>query len=384
MMLRNTVRILLSIVLVGSIVVLPTQDRKAANAGIKANYTITEYNMKINPNLGDQTVKIDADIAFKANADLTSVNLYYDPIFKIENVEGITGFKQNKDQLTIPINVKAGKSFVLKLHYYALLKGIEYPGRQWNYVGPEGIYLFQWWYPVTQTTITQGYSEVVTMKIEMTILADWTFASYDVVKKTPASDKKYMVHQFEIRDPAFYYHVVAGPYTTFEVKDSETKIKASYFGSKENTEIGKKIADEVFKELKYFESIFGTPAPQSYIIAQMPNQFKQAVGEKGMLFIPGMMFAEYYKKEKEVDKLTKITMVSGVEPQKNIIEEQVRKAAQAAQERHHQEQKDQEKPYGLTNHVQQKILDMARKRLLNGEDADQLKRWFINEGYKRE
>ena len=300
---RNTVRILLSVVLVGSIVVLPTQDHNAANAGIKANYTITEYNMKINPNLGDQTVKIDADIAFKANADLTSVNLYYDPIFKIENVEGITGFKQNKDQLTIPVNAKAGKSFVLKIHYYALLKGIEYPGRHWNYVGPEGIYLFQWWYPVTQTTITQGYSEVVTMKIEMTIPADWSFASYEVVKKTPAADKKYATHQFEIRDPAFYYHVVCGPYTTFEVKDNETKIKATYFGSKENTEIGKKIADEVFKELKYYESIFGTPAPQSYIIAQMPNQFKQATGEKGMLFIPGMMFAEYYKKEKEGDKL---------------------------------------------------------------------------------
>lgn len=303
MKLRNTVRILLSVVLVGSVMVLPTQDHNAANAGIKANYTITEYNMKINPNLGDQTVKIDADIAFKANADLTSVNLYYDPIFKIENVEGITGFKQHKDQLTIPVNAKAGKSFVLKIHYYALLKGIEYPGRQWNYVGPEGIYLFQWWYPVTQTTITQGYSEVVTMKIEMTIPADWSFASYDVVKKIPGADKKYMVHQFEIRDPAFYYHVVCGPYTTFEVKDNETKIKATYFGSKENTEIGKKIANEVFQELKYFESIFGTPAPQSYIIAQMPNQFKQATGEKGMLFIPGMMFAEIYKKEKEGDKL---------------------------------------------------------------------------------
>lgn len=300
---RYTVRILLSIVMVGSIVILPTQDQKAANAGIKANYTITEYNMKINPNLGDQTVKIDAEIAFKANADLTSVNLYYDPVFKIENVEGITDFKQNRDQLTIPVNAKAGKSFVLRLHYYALLRGIEYPGRQWNYVGPEGIYFFQWWYPVTQTTITQGYSEVVTMKIEMTIPAEWSFASYDVVKKTPAADKKYAIHQFEIRDPAFYYHIVAGPYTTFEVKDDETKIKASYFGSKENEEIGRKIADEVFNELKYFESVFGTPAPQSYIIAQMPDKFRQAAGEKGMLFVPGNMFAEIYKKEKQADKL---------------------------------------------------------------------------------
>lgn len=305
-MLRNTVRVLLSAVMILSLMVFPVQDKDYAKAGIKSNYTITEYNLRINPSLADQTVKIDADIALKANTDLTSVNLFYDPVFKIENIEGITGFKQTKDQLYIPVNVKAGKSFVLKLHYYALLKGIEYPGRQWNYVGPEGIYLYQWWYPVTQTTITQGFSEVVTMKIEMTILSDWSIASYDVIKKTPASDKKYTIHQLEIRDPAFYYHVVAGPYTTFEIQETGTKIKATYFGSKENVEIGKKIANEVFAELKYYESIFGTPAPQSYIIAQMPNQFKQATGEKGMLFIPGNMFAEIYKKEKEGgDKLKK-------------------------------------------------------------------------------
>ena len=299
MRLSKALKVFVTVIMVFSAIVVKAPAADNVNAGIKANYVITEYNINIVPNIEDSTVKFDTDIALKATVDITSVNLYYDPVFKLENVEGVVGFKQSKDQIYIPINLKAGKNTVLKLHYSAQLKGIEYPGRQWNYVGREGFYFFQWWYPITQTTITQGYSEVVTMKIQVQTPAEWLIASYDVVKKTPAADKKYMIHQLEIRDPAFFYHIVCGPYTTFDVKDEKTKIITSFFGQKEYETFGKKIADEIIKELSFYETKFGTPAPQSYIIAQMPERFKQSVGEKGMLFIPSNRFADAIKKEKE-------------------------------------------------------------------------------------
>lgn len=296
---RNLLRLTVCLVLAVSVFHLPVKSPDTYALGIKANYSITEYNIIIEPNVDDQTVKIECDVTIKPNVDLTSVNLYYDPIFKMDNIEGILEFKQNRDQLTIPVFAKAGKSFVLKLHYYALLKGIEYPGRQWNYIGREGFYLYQWWYPVTQTTITQGFSDVVTMKVQVFTPLNWLVASYDVVKKTLSQDKRQQLHILEIRDPAFYYHIVAAPFNTFEITDPKISMKASFFGTKEHETFGRKIGDEIFKELTFYEKNFGTPAPQSYIICEMPDKFKIATGEKGMLFIPSRQFTDAAKKDEE-------------------------------------------------------------------------------------
>lgn len=91
---------------------------------------------------------------------------------------------------------------------------------------------------------------------------------------------------------------------------------------------------------------------------------------------------------KEVKKLSKIKMVAGVDAKEEDLEEELRaaeavQAAQAAQHNHEQAKIDKIKSPGIKNHLQQKILDHTRKRLLNGEDIDHIRKWWINEGYKR-
>ncbi len=94
---------------------------------------------------------------------------------------------------------------------------------------------------------------------------------------------------------------------------------------------------------------------------------------------------------KEIMKLKTIQEQAGVKTDEEELRRQALitlnkgtiKAVQEAQKKYEQEEKDKQKPYGLTNHIQQKILDMSKKRMLSGESPEQIKKWFINEGYKR-
>jgi hypothetical protein len=69
--------------------------------------------------------------------------------------------------------------------------------------------------------------------------------------------------------------------------------------------------------------------------------------------------------------------------EQHVALEEAAKTAQAAQDSFVQEQKDGPAGIGLTNHVQQKILEEAKKRLLNGEKITDLKKWYMQAGYPR-
>ncbi len=94
---------------------------------------------------------------------------------------------------------------------------------------------------------------------------------------------------------------------------------------------------------------------------------------------------------KEIAKLANIHHEAGVETDEDelkrqaemLIRQRAASAVEKAQQDYERMKKDQQRPYGITNHIQQKILDMSRKRMLNGEAPNHLKRWFINEGYNR-
>lgn len=57
--------------------------------------------------------------------------------------------------------------------------------------------------------------------------------------------------------------------------------------------------------------------------------------------------------------------------------------AQKAQEEHQRKVGDGPEGFGLRNHLQQKILEDAKKRLLNGEKLAELQKWFLAAGYNR-
>lgn len=89
---------------------------------------------------------------------------------------------------------------------------------------------------------------------------------------------------------------------------------------------------------------------------------------------------------KQLAKMQHISIISGVEPNEEGAKAQLEKAAKIAnqaQEKHNQTQKDGPAGVGIKNHLQQKILDDARKRFLNGESIEELRKWYLTAGYKR-
>ncbi len=259
----------------------------AATAAIKPSYQITAYNLEITTNLKDQTVDIICELDIKPFADLKYIHLFADPVFKLRNVQDQPEFKQDKDLWTIPVLAKKDKPFKMKMNYVGRLTGNEYPGRAWNYVGSDGIYLFQWWYPVTFFTISAGYSEVVTMNIKATLQLEWSVASPDVTYVETTKDKTQNIIEMQARDPAFFYHFIAGKYQVAEVADPKKIVsKSTFYGAKEKITRGKEIATRVFDLLAYYEATFGTPAPKNYLVIQMPDKFRTILAERASLFIP--------------------------------------------------------------------------------------------------
>ena len=91
---------------------------------------------------------------------------------------------------------------------------------------------------------------------------------------------------------------------------------------------------------------------------------------------------------KKVQEMEYAFVASGTKTDKEFVQEQVRikeaqSAARKAQEKHNQEHKDGPSGIGIRNHLQQKILDEMRKRLLNGETLEELKKWYLQAGYNR-
>ncbi|MBN1275090.1 ATP-binding protein [Candidatus Woesearchaeota archaeon] len=103
------------------------------------------------------------------------------------------------------------------------------------------------------------------------------------------------------------------------------------------------------------------------------------------------VFAKSVREEelaRKLDDLEYVFIKSGTKPDRDVLREHVafdeaRKAAQAAQDAHQQSRKDGKGGIGIRNHLQQKILEDAKKRLLDGESAQDLKQWFLAAGYNR-
>lgn len=103
------------------------------------------------------------------------------------------------------------------------------------------------------------------------------------------------------------------------------------------------------------------------------------------------VFEKSVKEEELARKLSKLEYTfiqSGTEPNRSVLKEHIqmdeaRKAAQQAQDDYRKQVKDGPAGYGIRNHLQQKILDQTKKRMLNGEGLDELRKWFLQAGFKR-
>jgi len=273
-------------------------------AAIKPSYQITAYTIAMSQNLKDNTTDIVCEIEFKAFQDIKNVYLYMDPIFKVKSVKGLSDFIQEKDLLIIPVQGKKDKTFTISINYVARLNGTEYPGRAWNYVGQDGIYFFQWWYPVTLFTIAAGYSDVISMNITANLPIGWKAASSDIISEQISKDKAFNEIKIQSRDPSFFYHFIAGPYEMLKIEDPKKVIsKTTFFGAKDKLDRGKEISSAIFDLLAYYESVFGTPAPKNYMVIQMPDKFKTVIAERASLFIPTAAFAKVEEKDKKDKKI---------------------------------------------------------------------------------
>ena len=291
-------RVIAITIIVVSFVIPSPVNIQAKDMAVKPNYVITEYKIEVMPVVKNNVCDIICEMTIKPYSDLKVLYFYMDPVWKIDQVTGINEFYQEKDLVRIPIQVKKDKTFTLRMHYFARFKGSEYPGRVWNYVSSDGMYLFQWWYPVTLYTIAAGYSEVVTLKIDGILPLNWKVASPDVVNIELSKDKANNVISINARDPAFFYHFMAGPYESLKVEDpGKVVTNAIFYGQKKNFDRGKELATEIFSELGYFESVFGTPAPKSYLIIEMPDKFKTVLAERGAIFVPSYAIPKPEKKE---------------------------------------------------------------------------------------
>ncbi len=254
---------------------------------VKANYSITEYNIVVKPNITERTYTIECEVTVEASRDIEFLNFYMDPIWNLKNIEGVQSYEQDVDVITINSAMKKGSKEKFVFHYTTHLKGRDYPGRQWNYVNDDGVYLYQWWYPVTLHTIANGFSEIVTVKAELMLPGDWIVCSSDISSETLSGDKSIKTVKIETRDPAFFYHIVAGPYQKKITEDPSNVVsKVVFYGEKDYFEIGDIFTTEIFGALKYFEDKFGTPAPLEYSVIQMPDKFVALVADRAQMFIP--------------------------------------------------------------------------------------------------
>jgi Peptidase family M1 domain len=273
-------------------------DTTGVTNPIRASYVVTDYNFVIKPNLSDRTLTMECGVKVKALRDVEFINFYMDPVWNIKNIEGAREFEQDVDVITISKAMKRGSSEEFTFHYTTHLTGRNYPGRQWNYLNDDGMYLYQWWYPVTLHTIASGFSEIVTLKAEIKIPSDWIVCTSDVTKINEGGDKSFKVVELEARDPAFFYHLIAGPFKEKITEDPANVVsRVVFYGEEKYFEIGDVFSNEIFGALRYFEDKFGTPAPLEYSVIQMPDKFVTIMSDRAQMFIPGNIL------DSETDKL---------------------------------------------------------------------------------
>lgn len=294
--------LIISFVCVCMLSFIPRQHLEARTQAVKPAYSITSYDITMTFNIKDQSTEIWTEVEVKAASDIKSFLLFIDPVFTVKSITGLTNFTQDKDMIAIPIPIKKGASTKVKLYYVARLSDGKYPGRQWNYVSNQGINLFQWWYPVTLYTIAQGYSNIVSMKINATIDSTWKVSSTDISKEVVSKDKGTTDITIEARDPAYFYHFLAGPYVTGTIEDKKVVSKVTYFVEKANEPKAKEISAKIFDLMKFYEDTFGTPAPKNYTLTQMPSAFRNVLAEKALLLIPKNIMEKKPTEEKDLKK----------------------------------------------------------------------------------
>jgi hypothetical protein len=94
---------------------------------------------------------------------------------------------------------------------------------------------------------------------------------------------------------------------------------------------------------------------------------------------------------RRVSKLKYVFGTAGLSTTPEFLEDQAKlqesqeasRAAQRAQDRYESLRKQGPAGIGIKNHLQQQLLDAMRKRLLNGESLDELKRWYLRSGENR-
>lgn len=294
--------LIVSLVLVCVISPIPKNGLEARTMAVKPAYSISSYDITLTFNIKDQAAEIWTEVEVKAAIDIKSFLLFIDPIFTVKSIDGVPNFAQDKDMITVPVQIKKGASAKVRLYYVARLSDGKYPGRQWNYISKDGINLFQWWYPVTLYTIAQGYSNIVSIKIKATIDSTWKAVSTDISNEIVSKDKGTTDVTIEARDPAYFYHFLAGPFISGTIEDKKVVSKVTYFVEKANEPKAKEVSAKIFDLMKFYEDSFGTPAPKNYILSQVPIAFRTVLAEKALLLIPKHILEKKPTDEKELKK----------------------------------------------------------------------------------
>jgi hypothetical protein len=269
---------------------------------INTRYQITAYEISILPDVNGRTFKITCAVTVKALTDVNTLNFFLDPVWSLANIEGVKEFTQNIDTISFDKTINKGSSETFTFHYNTQLKGRDYPGRQWNYINDDGLYLYQWWYPVTLSTIAEGHSTIVSFAADINIPGNWIACTSDVVFESLSGDGHVKTVEIETRDPAFFYHIVAGPYKEMITEDPENVVsKVIFYGEEKYFDIGNLFSGEIFGALEYFENRFGTPAPLEYSVIQMPPKYVTVKSDRSQLFVPSTVLDEELDKVNDDD-----------------------------------------------------------------------------------
>lgn len=293
-----------SVILLIVIALLPIMPSlQGSTSSLSTHYQITAYEVSIIPDIHGRTFKIACTVTVKALTDVSTLNFFLDPVWSLKNIEGVKEFDQDVDTISFNKSINRGSSETFTFHYTTQLKGRDYPGRQWNYINDDGLYLYQWWYPVTLSTIADGHSSIVSFIADIDIPGNWIACTSDIVYESLSGDGHIKTVEIETRDPAFFYHLIAGPFEKMVTEDPDNVVsKVIFYGQEKYFEIGEMFSGEIFGALEYFENKFGTPAPLEYSVIQMPSKFVTIKSDRSKLFIPSTILDDEINKKDDKDE----------------------------------------------------------------------------------